>query len=101
MGMLPLPLNFSFPVSYACIGSSWPSLIFNQLRGARARIANAARSLNRQPTRHATANTIEMLALYLGMLDADFTVTEPPELLERLNRLSRRFSSAARLTSEP
>jgi predicted DNA-binding transcriptional regulator YafY len=43
---------------------------------------------------HATANTIEMLALYLGMLDAEFTVTEPPELIERLGRLSERFSSA-------
>src|SRR5258706_2281378 len=36
---------------------------------------------------HATANTIEMLALYLGMLDAEFTVTEPPELLTRLSKL--------------
>jgi predicted DNA-binding transcriptional regulator YafY len=41
-----------------------------------------------------TANTVEMLALYLGMLDADFTVTEPPELLDRLNKLSERFSRA-------
>lgn len=43
---------------------------------------------------YATSNTIEMLALYLGMLDADFTVTEPPELLARLNKLSERFSGA-------
>jgi hypothetical protein len=43
---------------------------------------------------HGTANTIEMLALYLGMLDADFTVTEPPELLAHLNKLSERFLSA-------
>lgn len=43
---------------------------------------------------HATANTIEMLALYLGMMDADFTVTEPPELLARLTKLATRFSSA-------
>jgi hypothetical protein len=35
-----------------------------------------------------------MLALYLGMLDAEFTVTEPPELLARLTKLSERFSSA-------
>ena len=41
-----------------------------------------------------TANTVEMLALYLGMLDADFTVTEPPELLARLSKLSGRFSRA-------
>jgi predicted DNA-binding transcriptional regulator YafY len=48
---------------------------------------------------HATANTIEMLALYLGMLDADFTVTEPPELLARLDKLAERFVSAGRSTS--
>jgi hypothetical protein len=44
---------------------------------------------------HGTANTIEMLALYLGMMDADFTVTEPPELLAHLNKLSERFLNAA------
>jgi predicted DNA-binding transcriptional regulator YafY len=43
---------------------------------------------------HVSANTVEMLALYLGMLDADFTVTEPPELLDRLRKLSKRFFSA-------
>jgi len=41
-----------------------------------------------------TANSVEMMALYLGMLDAEFTVTEPPELLARLRKLSERFSSA-------
>jgi predicted DNA-binding transcriptional regulator YafY len=45
---------------------------------------------------HATANTVEMLALYLGMMDAEFTVTEPPELLARLSKLAARFASAAR-----
>jgi predicted DNA-binding transcriptional regulator YafY len=48
---------------------------------------------------HATANTIEMLALYLGMMDADFTVTEPPELLARLGKLAERFLSAGRSRS--
>ena len=43
---------------------------------------------------HASANSIEMLALYIGMLDAEFTVTEPPELLDRLTKLSERFLSA-------
>jgi predicted DNA-binding transcriptional regulator YafY len=43
---------------------------------------------------HVSANSIEMLSLYLGMLDAEFTVTEPPELLARLTKLSERFSSA-------
>ena len=40
------------------------------------------------------ANSVEMLALYLGMLDAEFCVTEPPELVARLSKLSERFSSA-------
>ena len=43
---------------------------------------------------HARSNTIEMLALYLGMLDADFTVTDPPELMDRLHTLSQRFKAA-------
>src|ERR1700681_1571884 len=43
---------------------------------------------------YAKANTIEMLTLYLGMMDADFTVTEPPELVERLRKMSNRFLSA-------
>jgi len=43
---------------------------------------------------YASANTIEMLALYLGMMDADFTVTEPPELVARLRKLSERFKAA-------
>ncbi len=42
----------------------------------------------------AGAGTIEMLALYLGMMDADFTVTEPPELIDRVRKLAERFSSA-------
>lgn len=48
---------------------------------------------------HATANTIEMLAVYITMLDAEFTVTEPPELLDRLTQLSARFVSAVRRRS--
>ena len=43
---------------------------------------------------YSRANSIEMLALYLGMLDADFTVTEPPELVDQLAKLSRRFGAA-------
>jgi hypothetical protein len=39
-----------------------------------------------------------MLALYLGLLDADFTVTEPPELIEQLIKLSRRYASASVLS---
>jgi predicted DNA-binding transcriptional regulator YafY len=46
-------------------------------------------------TVHARSNSIEMLALYLGMLDADFTVTDPPELIARLNTLAERYTRAA------
>ncbi|HEX2646439.1 MAG TPA: YafY family protein [Candidatus Dormibacteraeota bacterium] len=44
---------------------------------------------------HARSNSVEMLALYLGMLDADFTVTEPPELMEHIARLARRYAAAS------
>jgi predicted DNA-binding transcriptional regulator YafY len=43
---------------------------------------------------HAGAGSIEMLALYLAMMDADFTVTEPPELLDRVRKLAERFAGA-------
>ena len=43
----------------------------------------------------ARSNSVEMLALYLGLLDADFTVTEPPELVERLAMLAARFRAAS------
>jgi hypothetical protein len=35
-----------------------------------------------------------MLAAYLGMLDADFEVEEPPELVERLRTLADRYRRA-------
>ena len=45
---------------------------------------------------HVTASSVEMMALYIGMMDAEFTVTEPPELVARLAKLSERFSLAVR-----
>jgi len=45
---------------------------------------------------HARSNSVEMLALYLGMLGADFTVSDPPELVAHLNKLSERYAAAAR-----
>jgi predicted DNA-binding transcriptional regulator YafY len=36
----------------------------------------------------------EMLALYLGLLDADFTVADSPELVDALRRLARRYQRA-------
>jgi predicted DNA-binding transcriptional regulator YafY len=40
------------------------------------------------------SDTPHLLALYLGMLDADFQVSEPPELVEHLRRLSDRYRRA-------
>jgi predicted DNA-binding transcriptional regulator YafY len=42
----------------------------------------------------AGSDTPHMLALYLGMLDADFEVDEPPELVERLLTLADRYRRA-------
>jgi predicted DNA-binding transcriptional regulator YafY len=36
----------------------------------------------------------EMLALYLGMLDADFTIVDAPELVDALRRVTRRYQRA-------
>jgi predicted DNA-binding transcriptional regulator YafY len=41
-------------------------------------------------------DSIEWLAVRVGMLDFDFEVREPPELIERLRRLARRYRNAAR-----
>jgi predicted DNA-binding transcriptional regulator YafY len=35
-----------------------------------------------------------MLALYLGMLDADFTIVDAPELVDALRRVTRRYQRA-------
>jgi predicted DNA-binding transcriptional regulator YafY len=43
---------------------------------------------------HAYASSPEMLAIRLGMLDADFEVTEPPELVASIQRLASRYASA-------
>ncbi|GLX09634.1 YafY family protein [Microbispora sp. NBRC 16548] len=36
----------------------------------------------------------EMLALYLGMLDADFTIVDSPELVDTLHNLTKRYQRA-------
>jgi predicted DNA-binding transcriptional regulator YafY len=38
------------------------------------------------------ADTVQTLAVHLGMLDFDFDVTEPPELVAYLRRLSTRYA---------
>jgi len=40
------------------------------------------------------SDTPQMLAAYLGMLDADFDVVEPPELVEQLRTLADRYRRA-------
>src|SRR6478672_4639018 len=43
----------------------------------------------------------EMLALYLGLLDADFTVADSPELVDALRRLTRRYQRAIGASRRP
>ncbi|MGW4590823.1 helix-turn-helix transcriptional regulator [Amycolatopsis thermoflava] len=43
---------------------------------------------------HTGADTVQSIAVHLGLLDLDFTVTGPPELVERLRVLSRRYRTA-------
>jgi predicted DNA-binding transcriptional regulator YafY len=40
------------------------------------------------------AESVESLAVYLGMLGADFTVTDPPELIVQLRALAARYAGA-------
>jgi predicted DNA-binding transcriptional regulator YafY len=42
------------------------------------------------------SDSVEMLAVYLGLLGADFTVTGPPELTAALRQLSDRYQRATR-----
>jgi predicted DNA-binding transcriptional regulator YafY len=42
------------------------------------------------------ADRVETLAVYLGLLDLDFDVTEPPELVARLHTLADRYHRACR-----
>jgi predicted DNA-binding transcriptional regulator YafY len=44
---------------------------------------------------HTGADTLETLAVYLGMLGADFEVGEPPELVAHLRELADRYRRAA------
>jgi predicted DNA-binding transcriptional regulator YafY len=39
-------------------------------------------------------DTLHMVAVYVGMLDADFEVIEPPELIDALRRLVERYQRA-------
>ena len=43
----------------------------------------------------------QMLALYLGMLDADFTIVDSPELVDALRELTRRYERAMDASQHP
>ncbi|MEV4108374.1 YafY family protein [Nonomuraea sp. NPDC049695] len=62
------------------------------------RIGPAAGTVERLDDRtcvlHTGADTIETLGVHLGLLDADFDVTGPPELLTHLRRLAHRYLRA-------
>ena len=45
------------------------------------------------------ADSVETVAVYIGMLGLDFTVTEPPELVAHLTTLAKRYASAVRLAT--
>jgi predicted DNA-binding transcriptional regulator YafY len=40
------------------------------------------------------ADTVETVAVYIGMLGLDFTATEPPELVAHLTTLAKRYANA-------
>ncbi len=43
-------------------------------------------------------DSVEIVAVYIGMLGLDFHVTEPPELVEQVARLGERYRRAVRAT---
>jgi hypothetical protein len=44
----------------------------------------------------AGSDTPHQLALYIGLLDTDFDILEPPDLAEAFIRLAERYQRAAR-----
>lgn len=44
---------------------------------------------------HAGSDTLDLAAIYIGMLDVEFDVIEPPELVDRLRHLAARYLRAA------
>jgi acyl carrier protein len=46
-------------------------------------------------------DSLDAIAILLGLLDADFDITEPNELRERLSKIGTRFQRAARRSLHP
>jgi predicted DNA-binding transcriptional regulator YafY len=40
------------------------------------------------------ADSVEMIAVYIGLLGLDFHVTEPPELVEQVRQVGERYRRA-------
>jgi hypothetical protein len=40
------------------------------------------------------ADSLEMMAVYLGTLGVDFTVADPPELIDHVRALANRYARA-------
>lgn len=47
------------------------------------------------------ADTVETLGVYLGLLDAEFDVTSPPELVAHLRRLAGRYARSTEQSADP
>jgi predicted DNA-binding transcriptional regulator YafY len=47
------------------------------------------------------ADSLEMMAVYLGTLGVDFTVADPPELIDHIRALSTRYARAAGVDPGP
>ena len=45
------------------------------------------------------ADSVETVAVYIGMLGLDFTATEPPELVSHLTTLAKRYANAVHVAS--
>jgi predicted DNA-binding transcriptional regulator YafY len=50
---------------------------------------------------HTGADSVETLAVHLGLLNADFEVTGPAELVEHLRRLARRYAVSVPSAASP
>jgi hypothetical protein len=46
-------------------------------------------------------DSLETVAVWVGMLGLDFQVTEPPELVEHVRTLARRYARATDATDRP
>ena len=69
-------------------------------RGGAGSDQSHRRGRRERSTRHRVlvtgADSVEAVAVYIGMLGMDFTVTDPPELVAHLTTLAKRYAGAVR-----